>query len=126
MELLNMLTSQLGISENQAEGGAGLIFNLAKDKLSSGEFDQILNKLPGIENLMSKAPKSDSGLMGALGGLTSSLGGGNLGDLGGLISGFSKLDLDSSLVTKFIPIIVDYAKSKGGEEIMSLLLKVLK
>ena len=64
--------------------------------------------------------------MGALGGLTSSLGGGNLGDLGGLISGFSKLDLDSSLVTKFIPIIVDYAKSKGGEEIMSLLLKVLK
>lgn len=33
MELIQQLVSNLGVSEDQAKGGAGLLFNLAKDKL---------------------------------------------------------------------------------------------
>lgn len=37
MGLVQLLTENLGVQESQAQGGAGLIFQLAKDKL--GEDD---------------------------------------------------------------------------------------
>ena len=36
MELIDQLTSNLGVNETQAKGGAGLLFKLAKDGLSGG------------------------------------------------------------------------------------------
>ena len=126
MDLLNMLTSQLGVNEDQAAGGAGMIFNLAKEKLG-GDFSQITNEIPEVTNLMSKAPSAGGGgLMGALGGLASSLGGDKLGNLASLASGFSKLDLDAGMIGKFIPIVLEFVKGKAGSGAMDLLSKVLK
>ena len=127
MELLQLLTSQLGISEDQAEGGAGLLFKMAKDKLGDGDFSQIANAVPGVENMISAAPKS-GGLAGALGGLASSFGGdaGKLGGLASLAGGFKSLNLDSGMVTKFIPVILSFVQSKGGDAVKGLLEKALK
>ncbi len=125
MELLNMLTSQLGINEKQASGGAGMIFNLAKDKLG-GDFSQITDKIPDVTGLMDKAPDTGGGVMGALGGLASSFGGDKLGNLASLAGGFSKLDLDVGMISKFAPIIMDFVKDKAGDGAMGLLSKVLK
>ncbi len=124
MELLNMLTSQLGINEEQAGGGAGMILNLAKEKLG-GDFSQITDAIPDINGLLEKAPSSGGGMMGALGGLASSFGAGDLGNLASLASGFSKLDLDAGMITKFIPIILEFVKGKAGENVMGLLAKAL-
>lgn len=127
MELLQMLTSQLGITEEQARGGAGLLFNLAKEKLGSNEFNQVANAVPGVEDLISSAPKS-RGLMRALGGITSSLGigAGQLGNLSSLAGGFKNLNLDSGMVGKFIPIILSFVQSKGGDTIKGILENILK
>ena len=125
MDLLNMLTSQLGIKEEQAAGGAGMIFNLAKDKLG-GDFSQISNAIPDVNGLMDKAPEAGGGLMGAIGGIASSLGADSLGNLASLASGFSKLDLDAGMITKFVPIVLDFVKAKAGSGVMDLLAKVLK
>lgn len=126
MELLQMLTSQLSISEDQAKGGAGLLFKLAKDKLSSAEFGEVADVVPGIDNLISSAPDS-GGLPGAIGGLASSFGGGagQIGNLASLVGGFSKLNLDSGMVSKFIPILLSFVQSKGGDTVKGLLAKVL-
>lgn len=125
MELLNMLTSQLGINEEQASGGAGMIFNLAKEKLG-GDFSQITEAIPDVSGLMDKAPDTSGGVMGALGGLASSFGGDKFGNLASLAGGFSKLDLDVGMITKFAPIILDFVKDKAGDGAMDLLGKVLK
>ncbi len=127
MELLKMLTSQLNVSEEQASGGAGLLFKLAKDQLSSGEFSQIANAIPGVKDLMASAPEA-GGLAGALGGLASSFGGraAEIGDFASLASGFSKLDLDAGMVSKFVPIVLSFVESKGGDQVKALLAKVLK
>ena len=121
-----MLTSQLGVKEEQAAGGAGLIFNLAKEKLG-GEFSQITDAIPAVTGLMDKAPETGGvGLMGAIGGIASSLGADSLGNLASLAGGFSKLDLDAGMISKFAPIILDYVKEKAGDNVMGLLSKVLK
>ena len=138
MELINQLVSSLGVNEDQAKGGAGLLFNLAKDKLGAGEFQQIADKVPGVSALLGAAPAPSStasaggGMMGALGGAAAALGASGLGDtldglgdLPGLASGFSQLGLSSDMVGKFAPIVLSFVQSQGGEGIKDLLEKVL-
>ncbi len=127
MELIQMLVQQLGVSDEQASGGAGLLFKLAQEKLSSGEFAQVKDTVPGIENMMSSAPQA-GGLSGALGGLASSFGGGGsqLAGLAELAGGFKNLDLDSGMIGKFIPIVLSFAQSKGGDAIKQMLARVLQ
>lgn len=125
MELIQMLTSQLGVSDQQAKGGAGLLLKLAKDKLGGDEFGQVAKAVPDAESLISSAP-APSGIGGALGGLASSLGGGKLGNLASLASGFKGLNLDTGMIGKFIPIVLSFVQSKGGDGVKGLLEKVLK
>ena len=127
MELVQMLTSQLGISEEQAQGGSGLLFKMAKEKLGAEEFSQVASAVPDAENLISSAPET-GGVSGALGGLASSLGGGagKLGNLASLAGGFKNLNLDSGMVGKFIPVVMSFVQSKGGDTVKNLLEKVLK
>ncbi len=138
MELIQQLVSSLGVNEEQAKGGAGLLFDLAKEKLGAGEFQQIADQIPGIGNLLGAAPEPSTaasaggGMMGALGGAAAALGAGGLGDkLGGLgnlaelASGFSKLGLSSDMVGKFLPIVLSFVQSKGGDGVKGLLEKAL-
>ena len=131
MELIQTLMSNLGIKEDQAKGGAGLLFNFAKEKLGAGDFQQIADKVPGITDLMNQAPKYEGGggggMMGALGGLASAFGGsaGGIGALAGLAGGFSQLGLDSSMTSKFVPTVLSYVQSQGGDSVKGLLEKVL-
>lgn len=127
MELINQLVQTLGIDEGQAKGGAGLLFKLAKDKLGAGDFGTIAEAVPGVEDLVGSAPQA-GGLGSALGGITSALGGegSGLGSLAGLAAGFSQLNLDTGMAGKFIPIILSFVQSKGGDSVKDLLAGALK
>lgn len=127
MDLVQMLTSQLGVTEEQAQGGSGLLFKMAKEKLSNDEFSQVAGAVPGVENLMSSAPET-GGVSGALGGMVSSLGGGmgQLGDLASLAGGFKDLNLDAGMVGKFVPVVMSFVQSTGGDAVKGILEKVLK
>ena len=127
MEILSMLTEQLGVTEDQAKGGAGAIFNLAKEKLGDADFGKVAEAVPGMEELLGAAPAS-GGLAGVVGGLASKLGGGagKLGSLASLAGGFKDLGMDSGMVGKFIPIILSFVQSKGGDSIKNILAGVLK
>jgi hypothetical protein len=127
MELIEQLVKNLGVSEDAAKGGSGLIFKMAKEKLGAGDFGKVASALPGINDLMKSAPES-GGVLGGIGKLASGLGGGagQLGNLASLAGGFSKLGLDSGMIGKFLPIILSFAQSKGGDAIKALLAKALK
>ncbi len=126
MELVQQLVTATGVSASQAEGGAGLLFGLVKDKLSSGDFARVAGALPGVEDLIDAAPDSGGGLGGLLGGVASALGGKELGNLASLAGGFGKLDLDAGMIGKFIPIVLSYLQSKGGGDLASLVQNVLQ
>ena len=128
MDLINQLVSDLGVSEEQAKGGAGMLFKLAKDKLSGDEFGQIADKVSGLDDMVSAAPDAaGGGLMGDVGGLMSKFGGGsnNLGALASLAGGFDKLGLDSGMVGKFVPVVLDFVRNQGGDSVGNLLKGVL-
>ena len=122
LELVDLLSSQLGITKDQASGGAGSIFQLAKQNLSAEDFSSVSKAVPGIEMMMSDAPKTDGGLSD-LGNISSMFGGSSkkISGVAGLASSFEKLGLSSSMVEAFIPIILEYVKGSGGEKVMGLL-----
>lgn len=122
MGLVDLLSNQLGVTRHQAEGGAGSIFQLAKQNLSVEDFDSIAKAVPGIDGMMDAAPKAERD-SSSPGGISSLLGSGSntLGGIAGLTSAFDKLGLSGDMVGKFVPIILDYVKNKGGEGVMSLL-----
>lgn len=120
MELVELLTKNLGVNEEQAKGGAGLIFKQAKEQLGGEDFSKVSASVPGVENLISAAPASGGGLLGGVGKM---FGGGGLA---GLAGGFSKLGLDGGMIGKFVPVILSFVQSKGGDGVKAILEKVLK
>ena len=125
MELLNMLTSQLGVTQDQAKGGAGLLFGLAKDQLEGDQFDQVQSSVPGVGDLLKAAPSGGGGVLGAIGGMLGGSGS-QVAGLASLAGSVSKLGLDMDMIAKFIPIILSFVESKGGKSIRDMLAGVLK
>ena len=127
MELIQQLTQNLGIKEDQAKGGAGLIFQLAQSKLGDGEFSQVASAIPGINELVGSAPQAGGGLAGAIGGLAGALGGGgNVANLAALAGGFTQLGLNPAMVSQFVPVILSFAQNQGGDQVKNILAGVLK
>jgi hypothetical protein len=119
--LLDALTSQLGVTSEQASGGAGSLFKMAQSNLSEDDFSQIAAVVPGIEEMISSVTKSgdESATVNAV---ASMLGDdSSAGNLASLASTFSDLGMDSDMVGQFVPIILDYLQTEGGETVMSLM-----
>jgi hypothetical protein len=123
-ELVGMLMKELNVTQDQATGGAGALFDLAKSRLKPEEFSQVSNAVPGMDGFLNAAPKQ--GDDSALGSLGSALSGGGSGGLASVAGAFGSLGLSPDMVSKFIPLITQYVQSKGGASVASLLMGVLK
>ena len=122
-KLIGSLVDLLGVTEPQAEGGAGAIFREAKNNMSSSDYSQLLSALPGIDSLIAAAPA-----VGGLAKSAASLFGGSSGSAGGLAAltdSFNKLGLSPDMVNKFVDVVLDFAQSEGGQQAMSILKQAL-
>ena len=66
--------------------------------------------LPGLGDLMKKAPATGGGLGGLLGGLAGAVGG-NAGLIATILQGFGKLGLTADHAKKFVPVILEFLKT---------------
>jgi hypothetical protein len=129
MELVQLLTSQLGVTENQATGGAGALFGMAKGSLSETDFAKVAQAVPGVETLINAAPavtEKKSEMSGQLGGIAGGLGAltkaaESTSKLAAVAGQFSQLGMDQGMVSQFIPVILSFVNAKGGESVMKLL-----
>jgi len=125
-ELIDMLTGALGVNVAQAEGGAAVLFKAAKNKLGDGEFSRLLGGVPGLDELLKKAPAAGGGgLGGLLGGLAGAVGG-NAALISTVMSGFGKLGLGTDDAKRFVPVIMDFLRKKVGPDVVSALEKTLR
>lgn len=119
-DLIGVLTKQLSITPEQAVGGAGALFNLAKGKLTPDDFSKVAAAVPGMDGLLKAAPKPKG-----LSGLDSMLPG-SAGELSGLLDSFKSLGLSPDMVGKFTPVITQYVETKAGPTVAQLLATALK
>ena len=111
--LTQLLTNQLGVTANQAAGGAGSILSLAKEKLSNMAFSSLSSAIPGADALVKSAQ--------SLGAIT-----GPLGNRAGVDAAFGKLGMQPPMVDKFGGVMGDVAAKAGGDPVKALLGALLK
>ena len=110
--LTDTLVKKLGITTEQAQGGAGALFQVAKGKLDTGQFADLSKAVPEMDSLLNAVPKQSGGLAGSV---SSALGDNNpYGNLAGLASTFKMLNLSPDQVDEFVPVVVDYVRTSGG------------
>lgn len=132
-DLVSKLTQQLNITPQQATGGAGAIFGLAKSRLSPADFSKIASAVPGMDGFLKAAPATGAPAAGApatsassaLGSLGSMAPGG-LGGLSSLAGSFQSLKLSPATASQFVPVLENYISSKGGANVASLFTGALK
>jgi len=111
--LMSKLTSSLGVTQDQAEGGVGSILTLAQEKLAKGDFDKVAALIPGASGYLEKA-KSLGAVAGPL------LNG------AGLNGALGKLGIDAATAAKFVPQVTKFVSKAGGSRLGGLLTNALK
>lgn len=126
-ELVGQLTKKLSVTPEQAAGGAGTLFGLAKTQLSPEDFGKVSKAVPGMNDILKAAPKMPAKAAtksAAPTDILSSMGGALPSQLGGLASAipaFQKLGLSPDMIGQFVPVITDYVSGKGGAGVGGLL-----
>ncbi len=111
--LMGMLTSQLGVTDNQAKGGVGSLLTLAKEKLPAADFTKVASVVPGASKYMDMAR--------SLGAVV-----GPLKNVAGLNGALGKLGMSTDTIARFIPAVTSFMGKAGGSTVTNLLATVLK
>jgi len=121
--LVTKLCKELSVTPDQATGGAGAIFSLAKGRLNAADFSKVSAAVPGMGKFLRAAPEA-----GSTSTVTSlnSVVGGQAGGLASLAGSFQSLGLSPSMVGKFVPVLQNYIGSKGGSSTAAMFAGALK
>ncbi|ADE16065.1 conserved hypothetical protein [Nitrosococcus halophilus Nc 4] len=122
--LTDILMNQLGVSQQQALGGAGAIFQAAKTNMDSKAFTNLSQSVPGMNEMLSAAPKMSN----VTSGISSMMGDANnaLGSMASLAASFKQLNLSPDMVGQFIPVVTDYVRNTSGQAMANLLQSALR
>jgi hypothetical protein len=124
-DLISTLTKSLSITPEQAAGGAGSLFGLAKTKLTADQFAKVAKVVPGMDGLLKAAPAAAPAGTDAMSSMTSMLPS-SIGGLASVAGSFQKLGLSPEMVGKFLPIMSKYVQTKGGSNVANMLMGALK
>ncbi|MBS0587944.1 MAG: DUF2780 domain-containing protein [Proteobacteria bacterium] len=111
--LVDILTHRLGVSQQQALGGAGAIFQMAQSSMNPQAFSTLSRSVPGMSTMLGAAPSIPN---------LSSLAGSNstLGNAAVLAASFKQLNLSPDMVGQFVPIITNYVSKTSGQATANL------
>lgn len=115
-ELIGMVTKELKVAPDQAAGGAGAIFGLAKARLNSADFSRVAASVRGMDGLLRAAPPAkEEFLLNSHEPMAAWA-----VPLASLTGSFKSLGLSPVLAGKFVPILRNYIEFKGGSRIAAL------
>jgi len=121
MLLVDRIVNELPLTRIQAEGGVGLLLQLASERLSSADFQQVIDAIPAISDVIGKAPRDGVACIHPLWTTLSHWYGG-VGPLSNILPGCEKLQIDKRTIRK----LADLLASSLGECSGSTLEKKLR
>lgn len=111
-ELTNLLVQRLGVTPQQAMGGAGALLQIAKTRMNPQAFAQLSQQVPDVQRLLSAVPalQPQSGLGGLAGKLAGLSGDSTISTALTAVSLFQQLGMKPEQMQKFVPVVVDYVR----------------
>lgn len=121
-EILRELSSRLGISLDQAQSGAGAVFDFIRENASQVDFQQLLKSVPEaaawLGNVQASGGTTDGGgLFGQVAGLIGGLG----GSAAGLLAALSRSGLSPETAARFVPELLGLLQGKAGGDLIGRL-----
>jgi hypothetical protein len=124
--LVKRLSKELGVNKKQAQGGLVALLRAGQQNMARADFEQFVADIPGADKLMKSAPPPST-LTSLAGGLGSLFGGrSSPGRWAGLAASFTELGIDLDTAKKFGPIVIDYVRHHGGENLVGKMRSALK
>jgi hypothetical protein len=125
-DLIKRLTRATGVNRNQAKGGLVALLRAGQQNMQRADFEQFVADIPGADKLLRDAPPPST-LSSLAGGLGSLFGGRNSpGRWAGLAASFTELGVDLDTAKKFGPIVIEYVREHGGENLVEKIRSALK
>jgi Protein of unknown function VcgC/VcgE (DUF2780) len=129
MELLPAITQNLGVTDQQASGGLGSLFQLAQNTLGEGDFSTLSDAVPNMQDLLGAAPEvsadagtGDNGLVGNLlntaGQYSDTVKTANM-----VVQQFEALGLDPAMIPQYVQTINNFLQSTSGQQTVDLFAK---
>ncbi|KAF0811107.1 hypothetical protein A167_00139 [Alcanivorax sp. S71-1-4] len=106
-DLVNSLSSQLGVTQTQAAGGTAALMSLAQTQLSGSQFGAITDKVSGLTGLLGSG-ESSGGMLGTVLG--------NVQSLQGVQTAFSALGLSPDMISQFAPMVLQFLGGQGVQQ----------
>ncbi|MDJ0806645.1 MAG: DUF2780 domain-containing protein [Gammaproteobacteria bacterium] len=125
-DFIQMAVSNLDLSEDTARSATGGLLQMIQDKVGGDEASQLMEQLPGSQELMSIASDGNSG--GGLGGLVSQVGsmlGGNLGSAAGLLGMLGDAGLSADKLGPFASLFVGFLKDRIDSGVVDQIMEKL-
>ncbi len=117
MDLIQTITSQLNLSQPQAQGAVGGLFKLVQAKLTPPEVEKMRTAIPGLDQFAAAAPAAGGGMMGGLGAMM----GGSAGAAAQAFALFQKLGIKSDLIGPIAKLVSEHLTANGGEDVVKKL-----
>ena len=125
-DLVKRLTKNLGVTKTQAKGGLIALLRAGQQNMQRADFEQFVADIPGADKLLKNAPPPST-LSSLAGGLGTLFGGrSSPGRWAGLAASFTELGIDLATAKKFGPIVIDFVKEHGGENLVRKLRSALQ
>ena len=126
-EFIQMVTKQLGVSDETGKSATGGIMKMIKDQVGGDLFAKVQEQLPGVQGLLGAAEKSGGpeasgsggGLMGSLTSMAGSLLGGKAKGLADITAALTKSGLSLDKAPQFISLLVGFLKDKLGSDLFA-------
>ena len=125
--LTGLVTAQLGVTEQQAQGGLGTLFSVAQSTLDGADFHQLSEHVPEMASLLTAAPEVSEKAQG-ISSLVAEAGkyGDTLKSGNEAYAQFKTLGLDAAQIPQYIEVTNQFLKKQGGTDIASLFSKGLE
>ena len=127
-DMISSVTDSLGVSQSQATGGLGSLFNYAKDNISAEQFEQLSSALPGVDSLLKAVPDvSAVASEGGLGGLLDKAANysESLKAANDLKKQFESLGLNPEMIAQFANKAKEYLDTDEGKKVKDILIEGL-
>ena len=116
-QLTEYLMKGAGVTQTQAQGGMGLLLQLAQSKLQAGQFAQLAQAMPNPQSLLSSMNPS---MLNSLAQLANGSGG-TVSNLLTVVSLFKQLGMTPTQIQQFVPLLLDYVNTTQGAAVTKLL-----
>ena len=126
--LTGLVTAQLGVTEQQAQGGLGTLFSVAQSTLDGADFQQLSQHVPEMASLLGATPEVSERAKGISPSFMIAVAG-KYGDAlqssNEAYAQFKTLGLDAAQIPQYIEVTNQFLKKQGGTDIASLFSKGL-